>query len=419
MRRQLFLRLLTPIFAVSGLLLFVGIAAAWIVHQSNQSGDPLLFASPNDVRTLEQTQQQLARELQALRDDATLAPEQRAQQLRDLEQRLQRELLQPLKTLISEDQAQVASSREQRRVLADRIGLILIIVGTCGAIAGLLSGYFITNAVARSIAQLDGVVAGMVTALRTDEVNSVSSSQKRSLPELQSTVQLLADRTATVVQELHSTRLQAERSGQLAALGQLAAGLAHELRNPLTAVKLLVQVAQQQQGSLGGRELAVLMEEVERLEKLLQTFLDYARPPNLQTERVDLIALMQRTLALVSGQAEHQDIELRLECLEERLNVDGDSQQLRQVLLNLLLNAIEAMPSGGLLTLTGRTTEMVDISASSESQSEVTPQRFRGLVGTRYWQWITARCRRQYLRSVCQHQGNRSGSRPVDQPSHC
>jgi signal transduction histidine kinase len=90
-----------------------------------------------------------------------------------------------------------------------------------------------------------------------------------------------------------------------------------------------------------------LQEEIARLEKMLQTFLDFARPPRPEKQPVDIRSLVVRTLAFVRPRAGGQDVVLHGPEVEDPLWIEGDESQLRQVLLNLLLNALDAMPEGG------------------------------------------------------------------------
>ena len=113
----------------------------------------------------------------------------------------------------------------------------------------------------------------------------------------------MADEVGTVVERLEQSQREALRAEQLAALGQLAAGLAHELRNPLTAMKILVQSAVErgEPAGLRGRALAVLEEEIRRLEGSIQAFLDFARPPAPEKRRFDLGKVLEGNLDLIVG----------------------------------------------------------------------------------------------------------------------
>src|SRR5262249_46376494 len=135
---------------------------------------------------------------------------------------------------------------------------------------------------------------------------------------------------------------------QMATVGRIAAGMAHEVRNPLMAMKLLVQSAEgPRSGGLYGRDLAVLEEEIDRLERLVQAFLDFARPPQPDKRPVEVRRVLQDAVALVAGRARQQGVRLRCHAPGAQVRVEADAGQLRQVLLNLLLNALDAVPQGG------------------------------------------------------------------------
>ena len=99
----------------------------------------------------------------------------------------------------------------------------------------------------------------------------------------------------------------------MSALGQLAAGLANELRNPLTSLKLLVQAAVEAgpEAGLRGRDLAVVADETARLERSLQSFLDFARPPRLEKRRDDVCQVLKQTLEMISARAVRQGVTIR------------------------------------------------------------------------------------------------------------
>ncbi len=154
---------------------------------------------------------------------------------------------------------------------------------------------------------------------------------------------------AAVLQRLQQTQRDALRAEQLAWMGRMAASIAHEIRNPLMAIKLLIQTAGERPGGphLRPRDFQVLEEEIARLEQIVTGFLDFARPPRPHPQAVDVVAVTAAVLENIRPKAESQNVALRLDGGDLPLVVQVDPNQLRQVLLNLLFNALEAQPDGG------------------------------------------------------------------------
>ena len=155
------------------------------------------------------------------------------------------------------------------------------------------------------------------------------------------------------------------RADQLAMVGQLAAGVAHELRNPLTAVKGLVQINLKEANSYGlpAEDLRVIEQEIRRMERTLQSVLDFARPARPERHRLSLTLLIEQTLTLIRGRAEKQKVGLRFVPPTTPILVEGVEDQLQQLLLNLALNALDMMPRGGSLE--------VEIRASQQGKVEI------------------------------------------------
>src|SRR6185295_10791240 len=142
---------------------------------------------------------------------------------------------------------------------------------------------------------------------------------------------------------------------RLAALGQMAAGLAHEIRNPLGSIKGAAQYLQPGQSAANSREgtrefLDIIIEEVNRLNKIVSQFLDYARPYRGEQRQLDVADVLRKTLALFAKEAaDHGKVDIVTDFADKMPPVRADAEQLLQVFLNLSLNALQAMPGGGKL----------------------------------------------------------------------
>lgn len=165
-----------------------------------------------------------------------------------------------------------------------------------------------------------------------DEFNHMASDLKRSRQELQ---------------ELHQQEM--ERAQQLATVGELASGVAHEIRNPLTGVLGAIDLALRRvpEGDSARPLLVEAQHQLERIETTTQQMLRYARPPELRTIVVDPGDLVQRALQLVGPQATANGVRIatRVDVSDARLSVDPELMV--QVLVNLMLNGIQAMEQGG------------------------------------------------------------------------
>lgn len=165
--------------------------------------------------------------------------------------------------------------------------------------------------------------------------------------------------------EGHERQRYLQRAEQMLALGQVAAGVAHELRNPLTAVKGLVQVNLRKSAANGipSRDLGIIEHEIRRMERTLETFLNFARPPQPNRRWLNPADIIGQVVALVRGRAKKQQVKLRTLHPDLTMRVEGDQDQLQQLLLNLVLNALDAMPHGGALE--------IDLRAPDEGMAEI------------------------------------------------
>ena len=143
------------------------------------------------------------------------------------------------------------------------------------------------------------------------------------------------------------------RSEKMAALGQLSAGIAHEIRTPLTSIKIFIQSLEKEidLDENQKEDFRIIRKEIDRINENVTRFLNFARPEDPIFQSMNINALVTDTLTLLSAKLKNVGVRLDISLPEDSPPVEGDPKQLSQVFLNLLLNAIEAMPNGGMLTI--------------------------------------------------------------------
>jgi signal transduction histidine kinase len=194
----------------------------------------------------------------------------------------------------------------------------------------------------------DGEIVGLV-CVADDRVRDAFTPEEIALLEQ------IASQASVVIANSRVYSRMKERD-RLAALGAMAAGLAHEVKNPLGAIKGAAQLLEELDGQEvpkdeGSREfIGIILEEVNRLDRVVGSFLDYARPHAGNPVPLDINAAVKRTIQILSSQ--HTDhVELKLELADEVPRAKIDPEQFRQVLINLVQNAVQAMDGRGTVTV--------------------------------------------------------------------
>ncbi len=273
----------------------------------------------------------------------------------------------------------------------------------CGALAVVVLGYLVGHMLARPVeslaAQARRLAAGDAQAPLTvrphDEVGKLAAAFNALLESLRAAEERL---------------VAAER---LAAVGQVAAGIAHEVRNPLSGIKMSAQLLKRRlreqgpattplpsrEGAGGGpsppqatalalpspckaegvgaaacEDLEVMLGEISRLEVIIDDLLTFARPTALSVEPSDLNAVVGGVLDFMARQLDHAGIAVRREFEPALPLVPLDPQRIRQVVLNLVLNAAESMPNGGRLTARTRATGREVIAELDDTGHGIAPE---------------------------------------------
>jgi signal transduction histidine kinase len=268
---------------------------------------------------------------------------------------LENEVLRPCERFKLYNAGRIESSTENHERTLRQLAWGMAGVGGMGAVAGVVFGYGFARGLSRSIRRLRVQLRDVAGKLDPAAAEIVITEQG-DFRDLHAEADRLTERVERMVQELQQREHEVLRAEQLAAVGQLAAGVAHEIRNPLTAIKMLVQATQEARDGLTAEDLAVIEAEIRRVEHSLQTFLDFARPPKAERRSTELVAVVRRVFDLLRPRADKQRVTLVLNA-DQDVMLTADEGQLRQVLVNLALNALDAMPHGGTLTTTVQRTK--------------------------------------------------------------
>ena len=265
---------------------------------------------------------------------------------------VRRFILQPCQELVRLNNEQMEQMTDENRRVGSQTRSALLLLGLAGPVGGLVIGYGVARGLSRSIYRLSVRVQDMAHQLDSD-VASVSIAADGDIGVLDRQLQHIVGKVEEVAERVQQQQRELLRTEQLAAVGQLAAGVAHEVRNPLTGIKMLVEAALRPTNSkpLNHEDLHVIHGEIARLEHTVQGFLDFARLPAPKRERCDLRQVVARARDLTRARAGQQNIEVAISVPETPLEAFLDPGQISTVLVNLILNAFDALPHGGLLSI--------------------------------------------------------------------
>ncbi len=166
----------------------------------------------------------------------------------------------------------------------------------------------------------------------------------------------IALENSRLYEDLKRSKSYIRRADRLASLGSLTAGLAHEIRNPLVAIKTLTQLLPERVDDEEFRNhfLNIAAGEVERISHLVSELLDFARPSTPKFEMEDVNSILDGMILLVSTESKRKNLHIEKEFTPDLPLIKVDREQIKQVFLNILLNAIEATPEGGKITIRTR-----------------------------------------------------------------
>lgn len=237
-----------------------------------------------------------------------------------------------------------------------------------GAIGGIISGLVITllilpfmthlHAFAPSAIYTQWVEIGLINVIGwlTGFLIEQERRAKRNYQIALTVQKELVEKLKQEGQERQRLEEEIRQTERLTALGHMSAGLAHEIRNPLGIMKVSIQLLAQEKvdDEVVSEYCRVLLEECERLNRLVNEFLSFARPKELARERMRLGKLLDEGVTLIQPALRQRHIEFRqIRNQVDESEVEVDPDQMKQVILNILLNAIDAQGEGGVIKLEG------------------------------------------------------------------
>jgi signal transduction histidine kinase len=162
---------------------------------------------------------------------------------------------------------------------------------------------------------------------------------------------LLTVRDAESVRRIEN---EIELSRRLAAIGRLTSGVAHEVKNPINAIVIHLEILRERMLQLDPetrRHMDIINSEIHRLDRVVKTLVDFSRPVELKLAVLDLRTLAAEVAALAAPEANAQNVEFVQDFGEQPLPVHVDTDLMKQAILNVVINGVQAMPEGGTLTL--------------------------------------------------------------------
>jgi signal transduction histidine kinase len=240
------------------------------------------------------------------------------------------------KERILEARSESASQALKLRIIAASAVVISVLLAL---LLAFVLGYQILGPVRRLAAEADGKgdmpVAG-------DEVRALSHSVHGLMENV--------DQTRSELQKSRESLLQVEK---MALVGKLAAGMAHSIRNPFTSVKMRLfslgrslELADTQK-----EDFEVISDEIRHIDTIVQNFLEFSRPPKLKMQSISPSAVVDQTLQLLEHRLKSYDVSVTIQREQPLPEIDADPEQLKEVLVNLMVNACEAIEKGGTIVI--------------------------------------------------------------------
>ncbi|RJP20712.1 MAG: HAMP domain-containing protein [Candidatus Abyssobacteria bacterium SURF_5] len=259
----------------------------------------------------------------------------------------------------------VEQDRDEAFREADRLTRYVYLAIVSSVIGAALLAWLLSSSVANPIRALSNAAENLargdfenavVASKRTDEIGMLYGAFGSMAKQLEARQHSLEEKVDLTEAELKKTELAAARSHQLAALGQLAAGVTHEIRTPIASLKLFLQSVESEIEISPEYEedFRVAMGQIKRIEATINRFLDFARPQEPIFSTVNARDIIEEALLVVRPKANQQETVVSIDVNGELPAIRGDRKQLGEALVNLMVNSLEAMTQRGELKVSAQ-----------------------------------------------------------------
>jgi len=259
----------------------------------------------------------------------------------------------------------ILESQPSGVITIDNNNLIKTFNSTASKITGMKNSNVLENPVTHVFAENLEMITSLTEPVQNKEIIFLDNDQQKHTLNINTTALRSKEGNSygmqSVLVDLTEVKLleaQIRKNDKLSALGTMVAGVAHEIKNPLTSMKLFIQLMEENRNNpnFWDEYGSVISNEVSRLEKIVEDFLGFARTPELNLEETEINSILNKVINLVKSQARKENVRLNLNLAEDLPAIKVDSQRMVQVFLNLVLNAIQAIPEGkkGAVTITSK-----------------------------------------------------------------
>ncbi|RJQ43279.1 MAG: HAMP domain-containing protein [Nitrospiraceae bacterium] len=224
---------------------------------------------------------------------------------------------------------------------------------------------------------IDRPIKKMITAFRKIENGDLSARMEEDsgnefglMAKSFNSMVTSLEKTKKHVESYHLEQMQ--KAARLASLGEIISGIAHEIKNPLTGISCAVQIIQSEmkEGDSNREITAEILNQIKRLDRIVKDLLNYARPKPLSFIPYSMQDILEKSLLFVYPEANRQHISITTLIAKDIPEVLMDPDQMQQVFLNLMINAVQAMPAGGGLTISIRVADAREIGADIKNRIE-------------------------------------------------